>query len=108
MSVTDKKEITIPEARKLLMDKAEELDPLQRRVLEYTIRFSKLDSETAKQLTEELVDEADIDRGLAVQIVNAMPGSIPEIRTFLGRQRIIAEDTMAKILGIIEKYRVDE
>jgi DNA-directed RNA polymerase subunit F len=37
-----------------------------------------------------------------------MPGSIPEIRTFLGRQRIIAEDTMAKILGIIEKYRVEE
>ncbi len=108
MSVTEKKEITIPEARKLLMDKAEELDPLQRRVLEYTIRFSKLDSETAKQLTDELVDDADIDRSLAVQIVNAMPGSVPELRTFLGRQRIIAEDTMTKILGIIEKYRVEE
>jgi DNA-directed RNA polymerase subunit F len=108
MSVAEKKEITVAEARKLLMDKAEELDPLQRRVLEYTIRFSKLDSETAKQLTDELVNDADIDRGLAVQIVNAMPGSIPEIRTFLGRQRIIAEDTMAKILGIIEKYRVEE
>jgi len=83
MSVAEKKEITVAEARKLLMDKAEELDPLQRRVLEYTIRFSKLDSETAKQLTDELVNDADIDRGLAVQIVNAMPGSIPEIRTFL-------------------------
>jgi DNA-directed RNA polymerase subunit F len=108
MSVTEKKEITIPEARKLLMDKAEELDPLQRRVLEYTIRFSKLDSETAKQLTEELVKDAEIDRSLAVQIVNCMPGSVSELRTFLGRQRIIAEDTMEKILGIIEKYRVEE
>jgi DNA-directed RNA polymerase subunit F len=108
MSVIERKEITIAEARRLLMDKAEELDPLQRRVLEYTIRFSKLDSETAKQLTEELVKDAEIDRGLAVQIVNAMPGTVPEIRTFLGRQRIIAEDTMAKILGIIEKYRVEE
>lgn len=108
MSVNEKKEITIPEARKLLMDKAEELDPLQRRVLEYTIRSSKLDSEKAKQLTEELVKEADIDRSLAVQIVNCMPGSVLEVRTFLGRQRIIAEDTMARILGIIEKYRVEE
>ena len=108
MSVAEKREITVAEARKLLMDKAEELDPLQRRVLEYTIRFSKLDSESAKELTEKLMKEAEIDRGLAVQIVNAMPESIPEIRTFLGRQRIIAEDTLSKILDIIDKYRVEE
>ena len=108
MSVTEKKEITIAEARKLLMDKSEELDPLQRRVLEYTIRFAKLDSESAKEIVEELMKEASIDRGLAVQIANAMPATVPEIRTFLGRQRIIAADTMNKILGIIDKYRVDE
>lgn len=108
MSVAEKREITVAEARKLLMDKAEELDPLQRRVLEYTIRFSKLDSESAKELTEKLMKEADIDRGLAVQIVNAMPTTIPEIRTFLGRQRIIAEDALNKILDIIDKYRVEE
>lgn len=108
MSVFEKKEITVAEARRLLMDKAEELDPLQRRVLEYTIRFAKLDSESAKEIVEELIKEVDINRGLAVQIVNAMPASVPEIRTFLGRQRIIAEDTMNKILGIIDKYRVDE
>ena len=108
MSVSEKKEITVAEARRLLMDKAEELDPLQRRVLEYTIRFAKLDSESAKEIVEELMKEAGIDRGLAVQITNAMPASVPEIRTFLGRQRIIAEDTMNKILGIIDKYRVEE
>jgi len=108
MSVSEKKEITVAEARRLLMDKAEELDPLQRRVLEYTIRFAKLDSESAKEIVEELMKEAEIDRGLAVQITNAMPTSVPEIRTFLGRQRIIAEDTMNKILGIIDKYRVEE
>jgi DNA-directed RNA polymerase subunit F len=108
MSVSEKKEITVAEARKLLMDKAEELDPLQRRVLEYTIRFAKLDSESSKEIVEELMKEADINRGLAVQIANAMPASVPEIRTFLGRQRIIAEDTMNKILGIIDKYRVEE
>ena len=108
MSVAEKREITVAEARKLLMDKAEELDPLQRRVLEYTIRFSKLDSESAKELTEKLMKEADIDRGLAVQMVNAMPATVPEIRTFLGRQMIIAEDTLNQILDIIDKYRVEE
>ena len=108
MSVAEKREITVAEARKLLMDKAEELDPLQRRVLEYTIRFSKLDSTSAGELTEKLMKEAEIDRGLAVQIVNAMPETVPEIRTFLGRQRIIAEDTLNKILDIIDKFRVEE
>lgn len=108
MSVRERKEITVPEARKLLMDKAEELDPLQRRVLEYTIRFSKLDSESAKELVEELVKETQVERGLAVQIVNSLPDTIPELRTFLGRQRIIAEDTMNRILGTIDKYRVKE
>ncbi len=108
MSVSEKREITVAEARKMLMDKAEELDPLQRRVLEYTIRFSKLDSESAKELTDELMEEANIERGLAVQIVNSMPETVPEIRTFLGRQRIIAEETLNKILDIIDKYRVEE
>ena len=108
MSVSEKREITVAEARKLLMDKAEELDPLQRRVLEYTIRFSKLESESAKELTEKLMKEASIDRGLAVQIANAMPATVPEIRTFLGRQRIISEETLNQILDIIDKYRVEE
>ena len=108
MSVAEKKEITVAEARKLLMDKAEDLDPLQRRVLEYTIRFAKLDSESAKEIVEELMKEAEIDRGLAVQIANAMPSTVPEIRTFLGRQRIIAEETLNQILDIIDKYRVEE
>jgi DNA-directed RNA polymerase subunit F len=106
--MTSKKEITVAEARKILIDKAEELDPLQRRVLEYTIRFSRLDSVSAEELVEELVKETDINRGLAVQIVNSMPKSIPEVRTFLGRQRIIAEDSIARILRIIEKYQMEE
>ena len=62
----------------------------------------------AKDLVNELIEKTEIDRALAVQIVNSMPTSIPEVRTFLGRQRIIAEDTISKILGIIEKYRVKE
>jgi DNA-directed RNA polymerase subunit F len=108
MSIQEKKEITVAEARRILMDKSEELDPLQRRVLEYTIRFSRLESESAKDLVNELIEKTEIDRALAVQIVNSMPASIPEVRTFLGRQRIIAEDTISKILGIIEKYRIKE
>ncbi len=41
MSVVEKKEITVAEAKALLEAKAEELDPLQRRVLDYTVHFAK-------------------------------------------------------------------
>lgn len=105
MSVQEKKPITVAEAKKLLEADLEELDPLQRRVHDYTVRFSKQEEEKARALVDELVDEADVDRVLAVQIANSMPRSIGELRTFLGRRRIIAEDVMKSILGIIEKYR---
>ena len=78
---------------------------MQRRVHDYTIRFSKQESETAEMMVEELVETAEVDRGLAVQIVNSLPRSNAELRTFLGRRRIISEDVMNSILRIIEKYR---
>jgi len=105
MSVLEKREITVAEAKSLLEAKAEELDPLQRRVLDYTIKFSKISAEDAEKLVKELMEK---DRPLAVQIVNSMPGSIPEIRTFLGRQRIVSEDTLSSILRIIKKYKPAE
>jgi DNA-directed RNA polymerase subunit F len=105
VSVHEKKPITVAEAKKLLEADLEDLDPLQRRVHDYTVRFSKQEGEQARALVDELVGEADVDPGLAVQIANSMPRSIGELRTFLGRRRIIAEDVMNSILGIIEKYR---
>ena len=105
MSIMEKKPISVAEAKKILEKNLEELDPLQRRVHDYTIRFSKMEPELAEALVEDLVNDAEIDRGLAVQITNSMPGSIGELRTFLGRRRIISEEVMNSILGIIEKYR---
>ncbi|MGD2142475.1 MAG: hypothetical protein PVH79_03220 [Candidatus Bathyarchaeota archaeon] len=104
MSVEEKKPVTIAEARKILEENLEDLDPLQRRVHDYTVRFSKLDSKQVEAMVEELV-EAEVDRSLAVQIANSLPETIGELRTFLGRRRIISEEVMNAILGIIEKYR---
>ena len=106
MSMVEKKEITVAEAKELLEEKVEELDPLQRRVLDYTIRFSKTTATDSEKIVDELIELSQIDRSLAVQIVNSMPSSIPEVRTFLGRQRIISEEAVDSILKVIEKYRV--
>ncbi|UCD45749.1 MAG: hypothetical protein JSV27_04490 [Candidatus Bathyarchaeota archaeon] len=105
MSVVEKKPITIAETKEILEARLEELDPLQRRVHDYTVRLTKLPSENAEALVTELVEQAELERGLAVQIANSLPTSVGELRTFLGRRRIIAEEVMNSILGIIEKYR---
>jgi len=105
MSVLEKKEITAAKAKEMLEARGEDLDPLQRRVLDYATKFSKLSTEDSNKLVEELTDGDQLDRALAVQIANCLPSSIEEIRTFLGRQRIISEETINAILGKIEKYR---
>ena len=104
MSIEEKKPITVAEAKRILEENLEELDPLQRRVHDYTVRFTKLEADQGEKMLGELI-ETGVERVLAVQIVNALPESIGEVRTFLGRRRIISEDLMNTILGIIEKYR---
>lgn len=104
MSITKKKTITVVEARKLLEEAGEDLSPLQRRVLDYTIRFSKSSFENSTKLLEELTKEVGLDQGTAIQIVNCLPRSLEEIRTILGRQRIISEESLKKILEIITRH----
>ena len=104
MSIEEKKPITVAEAKKILEENLDDLDPLQRRVHDYTVRFTKLDADQGEVMVDDFV-EAGVGRSLAVQIANALPESIGEVRTFLGRRRIISEDLMTTILGIIEKYR---
>jgi len=105
VSVLEKKEITVAKAKELLETRAEDLDPLQRRVLDYATKFSKLSGEDTDKLVEELTDGDLLDNALAVQVANCLPSSMEEIRTFLGRQRIISEETINAILRKIEKYR---
>ncbi|RLI33235.1 RNA polymerase Rpb4 [Candidatus Bathyarchaeota archaeon] len=104
MSVIKRRPITIPEAKKLLEEGGEEMGPLQRRVLDYTTRFSKLDFEEAVRLVEELVSEVGLERETAVQIANCLPRSQEEIRTILGRQKIISEEDLTRILEIIKRH----
>lgn len=98
-----KKEITIAEAKRLL-EGEENLDPLQRRVLDYASKFSKLPAERAAELVETLMNEALLERRTAVQIANCLPESVEEVRTLLGRQRIVSEEALNKILKIVKRY----
>lgn len=104
--ILGKREITILEAKRLL-EAVDDLNPLQIRTLEYAAKFSKdIPSETA-ELVERLMNEIGIERVDAIEVVNIMPTSIEELRTFFstGRKRLVITTQLEKMLKILDEYR---
>jgi len=100
--------VSIPEVRKKLEEKtAEELNQFQRRTLDYTIKFTKINFEKAQELKKELIEKFSIDEKSAVEIVNCMPSSVEELRGFFtaSRPRIVATTQLEEILKAVSKYR---
>jgi len=60
-------------------------------------------------IVKEFVEQFEVEEEEAVQIINAMPESIQEIRVFLaGGRRIIETSKLEKILVFLNKYRKKE
>ena len=99
--------LTLPEVKEILESLGEEnLDQFQRRTLDYATKFSKIDSKSAKELVKKLVEEHGLEEEEAVQIVNCMPESIEELRTFLASGRKIVETSkLEAIIGLLNEYR---
>ena len=102
--------ITVPQVKDALENIGEEqLDQLQRRSLDYATKFTKIDSDVVDTFLTELVEKFEIEEDEAVQILNAMPESIQEIRVFLaGGRKIIETSKLEKILVFLNKYRKKE
>jgi DNA-directed RNA polymerase subunit F len=102
--------ITVPHVKEALESIGEErLDQFQRRSLDYATKFTKVDSEQVDNILSKLIKEFDVAEEEAVQIINAMPQSIQEIRVFLaGGRKIIETSKLEKILNFLNKYRKKE
>ena len=102
--------VTVPQVKEALESIGEEqLDQLQRRSLDYATKFTKTDSIAIDTVLNELVEEFEMEEEEAVQILNAMPESIQEIRVFLaGGRKIIETSKLEKILVFLNKYRKKE
>jgi DNA-directed RNA polymerase subunit F len=102
--------ITIPQVKKILEAIGEEqLDQFQRRSLDYTSKFSKLDSKTAEKLITGLVEKFELEEQEVVQLVNCMPESVEEIRVFLaGGRRIVETSKLEEILAFLDEHRKKE
>ena len=102
--------ITVPQVKEALEAIGEErLDQFQRRSLDYATKFTKVDADKVDTIVKEFVEEFEVEEEEAVQIINAMPESIQEIRVFLsGGRRIIETSKLEKILDFLKKYRKKE
>ena len=102
--------ITVPQVKEALEAIGEErLDQFQRRSLDYATKFTKVDSDKVDTIVKEFMEQFEVEEEEAVQIVNAMPESIQEIRVFLsGGRRIIESSKLEKILVFLNEYRKKE
>ena len=102
--------ITVPQVKEALESIGEErLDQFQRRSLDYATKFTKVDADKVDTILSKFVEEFEVEEDEAVQIINAMPESVQEIRVFLaGGRKIIESSKLEKILEFLNKYRKKE
>ena len=102
--------IAVPQVKEALESIGEErLDQFQRRSLDYATKFSKVDPDKVDNIVSEFVKNFEVDEEEAVQIINALPESIQELRVFLaGGRKIIETSKLEKILEFLNKYRKRE
>jgi DNA-directed RNA polymerase subunit F len=103
----EEKELTLPQAKKLLEALGEEnLDQIQRRTLDYLSKFSKTEAVAAEKLVDNLEKDFGLEKNEAVQIVNCMPKSVDELRVFLaGGRKIIESSKLEAIVELLNEQR---
>jgi DNA-directed RNA polymerase subunit F len=102
-----KKLMTIAEANQILQKiDLEKADQIQKRTLDYTTKFSKATTEGAKKLRKELETECGLSEEEAVEVVNIMPKSVEELRTFTsGWRKLLSTEVLEKILQILKTQK---
>jgi DNA-directed RNA polymerase subunit F len=100
---SEKKLLSIPEANQILQKiDVEKADQIQKRTLDYTTKFAKAQADVAKKLRKELEAECGLSEEEAVELVNIMPKSVEELRTFTsGWRKLLSTETLEKILKIL-------
>lgn len=106
--VKEREPITFARALEILEDRKEEkeLEFEQRLSYDYVQKFSKLSSDKSKELIDDLLEIPKLRKHQAVILTNNMPETKQDIRLIFAKERTsLEEDTIGKILDIIDDYR---
>jgi len=104
-----RKPITLHEAKEMLTGiDVETADQIQKRALDYVSKFAKFPGAEARSLVEKLVKEAGLTEYQAIEVVNVMPKTREELRTFtVGWRQLAPTETLDKILQILATAKVE-
>lgn len=99
----EKKVLSIAEAGQILQKlDVEKADQIQKRTLDYTSKFSKTQPDVAKKMKKQLESDCGLTEGEAVEVINIMPKSTEELRTFTsGWRKLLPSETLDKILKVL-------
>jgi DNA-directed RNA polymerase subunit F len=100
----EKKLLTLSEAHQILEKiDVEKADQIQKRTLDYAAKFAKISAESAKKLRKQLETDCGLSTEEAVEVINIMPKSIEELRTFTaGWRKLLPTETLEKMLKILK------
>src|SRR5579862_3444016 len=97
--------ISIAEAKEILSKiDPNQTDQIQKRTMDYLLKFSKIEPEKAKKMRKQLVEECSLTVEEATELVNIIPKSQEELRVFTaGWRKLIPTATVEKILKILSE-----
>jgi len=81
--------ISVPEVRKILLDRAmegEDLSYMQRIALEHAQLTSRISSNDAKKLVDDLMKTFSMTKKSAITLANFIPNNIEELKVLLGKE----------------------
>jgi|TARA_B100000315_G_scaffold80481_1_gene73721 DNA-directed RNA polymerase subunit F len=108
MSLTKEKKkiklVTLPEVKEYLEKLDEETsDQIQRRTLDYVLKFAQTSKKEAQNIRKRLIKETKLTEKEAVELSNIMPESKEELYVFTsGWKKLLPEEISLKILEIIK------
>ena len=103
--VVKKRMISLPEVKEILSETSlESMDQIQRWTFDYVSKFAKIEPKAAKKMKQDLINQCGLTEEEAVEIINILPKSLPELRSFtFGWKKLILSETLEKILKIIDE-----
>jgi len=101
---SQKKMLTLAEAHQILEKiDVEKADQIQKRTLDYTTKFAKITPNAATKLKKQLETDCGLSEIEATELVNIMPKSLEELRTFTaGWRKLLPTETLERIQKILK------
>ncbi len=100
----EKKILSLAEAQQIMQKiDVEKADQIQKRTIDYAAKFSKVTADVARRMRKQLESDCGLSSEESAEVVNNMPKSIEEIRTFTaGWKKLLPTETLEKMRKILD------